>query len=394
MNIWKELTANHCFSRGNLEMNYLIIGAGAAGVSAAKEILKKRKEDDQISIFTDEDYPFYYRPRLIECLSGEVEVEEIIINDQDWFEENNIDLHLDEKIIKVDAENKLVKSETAQYNYDKLLLANGSHCFVPPFSGVELENIFTLRTAVDLNTINQAAEKAKKAVVVGGGLLGLEIAYNFARAGLDTTVLEVAPYLLPMQLDKKGGDLLEKKLRENNVKTVTDASTKGFAGEKSVEKVILEDQEIEADLVLISTGVRSNTSLVENLDIDKNKGVKVNSRMQTSNPDIFAAGDVAEYEDRVYGIWPPSLAQGRIAGTVMSGGQAEFDGYVPSHKLKVAGINVVSLGDLNKEGEYEEEVLADDDCYVKVIKSNGEKIGALIVGQYPEQNQILADVKR
>ncbi|MFW5961628.1 MAG: NAD(P)/FAD-dependent oxidoreductase, partial [bacterium] len=224
-------------------MNHLIIGAGAAGVSAAKEILKNRREDDQIKIFTDENYPFYYRPRLIECLSGEVEVEEIIINDQQWFAENDIDLHLGEKIMEIDTEAKTIKSDQGIYNYDKLLLANGSHCFIPPFSGVELENIFTLRTSADLKKINQAAEKAKKVVVVGGGLLGLEIAYNFAKAGLDTTVLEVAPFLLPMQLDKKGGDLLEKKLKENNVKVVTDASTKGFEGEQSVKKVILEEQE-------------------------------------------------------------------------------------------------------------------------------------------------------
>ena len=375
-------------------MDYLIIGAGAAGVSAAKEILKNRKSEDQISIFTDEKYPFYYRPRLIECLSGEVEVEDIIINDQKWFEENNIELHLNEEIIEIDSQNKLLKSKKDQYTYDKLLLANGSHCFVPPFSGVDLDNIFTLRTAADLKEINQAAEKAKKAVVVGGGLLGLEIAYNFAKAGLDTTVLEVAPYLLPMQLDQRGGDLLEEKLKQNNVKVVTDAATKGFNGEKSVEKVILEDREIEADLVLISTGVRSNTSLVENLNIDKNKGILVDSKMQTSNPDIYAAGDVAEFKDKIYGIWPPSLAQGRVAGTVMSGGQAEFDGYVPSHKLKVAGINVVSLGELNKDGDYAEEVLADNESYVKVIKNKEEKIGALIVGQYSEQNQLLADIKK
>lgn len=375
-------------------MDYLIIGAGAAGVSAAKEILKNRKSEDRISIFTDEKYPFYYRPRLIECLSGEVEVEDIIINDQQWFADNNIDFHLNEKIIEIDSQNKFIKSKKNKYSYDKLLLAHGSHCFVPPFSGVELDNIFTLRTAADLKEINQAAEKAKKAVVVGGGLLGLEIAYNFAKAGLDTTVLEVAPYLLPMQLDKKGGDLLEDKLKQNNVKVVTDASTKGFKGEQTVEKVILEDQEIEADLVLISTGVRSNTSLVENLEINKNRGVIVSSRMETSNPDIYAAGDVAEFNDKIYGIWPPSLAQGRVAGTVMSGGEAEFDGYVPSHKLKVAGINVVSLGELNKEGEYEEEILEDNENYVKVIKNNDEKTGALIVGQYAEQNQILADIKR
>ena len=375
-------------------MDYLIIGAGAAGISAAKKILKNKNIDDQITVFTDENYPFYYRPRLIECLSGEVEVKDIIINDRQWFVENNIDLHLNERIKEIDEEKKLVKSNKNSYNYDKLLLANGSHCFIPPFFGVKLDNIFTLRTAADLKVINQAAKKAKKAVVVGGGLLGLEIAYNFAKAGLDTTVLEVAPYLLPMQLDKKGGDLLEEKLKKNNVKVITDASTKGFEGQQNVKKVILENQKIEADIVLISTGVRCNISIIENLSIEKNKGIIVNSKMQSSNPDIYAAGDVAEFRDKVYGIWPPSLAQGRVAGTVMSGGEAKFEGYVPSHKLKVAGINVVSLGELNKEGKYEEEILIDNESYVKVIKKDGEKIGALIVGQYPEQNQILADVKR
>ncbi|MGM0547913.1 MAG: NAD(P)/FAD-dependent oxidoreductase [Bacillota bacterium] len=375
-------------------MNYLIIGAGAAGASAAKSILKNSKENDQIKIFTDENYPFYYRPRLIECLSGEVAIEDIIINDQEWFAENGIELHLDEKIIDVNLEAKEIKSKKDTYKYDKLLLASGSHCFVPPFSGLDLENIFTLRTAADLKEINKAAAKAKKAVVVGGGLLGLEIAYNFAKAGLDTTVLEVAPYLLPMQLDKKGGDLLEKKLEKNQVKVITDAKTKGFAGDKKVEKVILEDQKIEADIVLISTGIRCNTSLADDIDIEQNKGVIVNNKMQTSVPDVFAAGDIAEFKGEVYGIWPPSLKQGQVAGKVMSGEKAEFEAHVSSHKLKVAGIDVISLGELNKDNEYEEEILADDDNYIKVIKNNGKKIGAIIVGQYSNRNKIMAEVKK
>lgn len=376
-------------------MNYLIIGAGAAGASAAKEILKNRKKEDQITIFTDEPYPFYYRPRLIECLSGEVEVEDIIINDEKWFAENNIDLHLEEEITDIDTDNNLIKSNKDSYSYDKLLLANGSHCFVPPFSGVELENIFTLKTAADLKDINSASQKAEKAVVVGGGLLGLEIAYNFSRAGLDTTLLEVSDHLLRRQLDYKGGQLLEKLLNEKGVNVITNATTEGFDGEKSVEKVILENDEIETDLVLISTGVRSNTKLVEDLAIDKDKGIIVNKKMKTSKDNIFAAGDVAEFQNNVYGIWPPSLSQGRIAGQVMSGAEAEFDGYVSSHKLKIAEINVVSIGELNQDDNYEEEILKDtEDIYVKVIKEAEEKVGAIIVGPYSEQNQLLADIKR
>ncbi len=374
-------------------MKYTIVGAGAAGVSAAKEILKNRKEDDQISIFTDEAYGFYYRPRLIECLSGEVEVEEIIIHDQNWFADHDIDLHLEEKIVDIDPTNKKIISKKGSYSYDKLLLANGSHPFVPPFSGVELDNVFTLRTAEDLKTINKRAENSEKAVVVGGGLLGLEIAYNFAKAGLDTTVLEVAPYLLPMQLDKRGGDLLQQKLEKNNVKVITDASTKGFAGTDKVEKVILADQEIAADIVLVSTGIRSNISLVEDYPIISNRGIIVNEKMETSVKDIYAAGDIAEFEEKVYGIWPPSLKQGQTAGANMSGQNNEFEGFVPSHKLKVAGINVVSIGELNKENQYQEEVLEDNQCYVKVIKEGSSKIGAVIVGDYAEQNSLLSEIK-
>lgn len=392
MNIWKELIAKILFKKG-LKMKYLIIGASAAGVSAAQEILKSRKSEDQISIFTDESYPFYYRPRLIECLSGRVEVEDIIIHDKEWFKENKIDLHLNESINHIDPEKKIIKSDIDSYDYDKLLLAHGSHCFVPPFSGLDLENIFTLRKAADLKKINSAAAKSEKVVVVGGGLLGLEMAYNFSQAGLETVVLEVAPYLLPMQLDKKGGKLLEKKLKEKNIKIVTDAKTKGFKGDKNVEKVILENQEIETDLVLISTGVRCNTKLIKNLAIEQNKGIIVNSKMETSAEDIYAAGDVAEHQGEVYGIWPPSLAQGRTAGQTMVGKEAEFTTYIPSHKLKVADINVVSLGELNKEGNYKEEILIDNESYVKLIKEKDKKIGVLIVGQYSEQNQILAEVK-
>lgn len=374
-------------------MKYLIIGASAAGISAAKEILKRRKEDDQILIFTDEDYPYYYRPRLIECLSGDLEVEDIIIHDQKWFEENNISLYLNEKIIKINTENNYVESSKGKYSYDKLLLANGSHSFLPPFTGLDLENIFTLRDVEDLKTINSAAEKSKKAVVVGGGLLGLEIAYNFAKAGLDTTVVEVASYLLPMQLDKKGGDLLQQKLSENNVKVITDANTKGFKGNSKVEKVILENNEIKADLVLISTGVRCNTKLIESLAIDKNKGVIVNTKMQTTHPDIFAAGDISEFKGKLYGLWAPALEQGKTAGAVMSGEIKEFNGFIPSHKLKVAGINVVSFGELNDQGDYEEEILVDSDSYVKIIKDKGKKIGAIIVGEYSDQNKILSDIR-
>ena len=189
-------------------MDYLVIGSGVAGISAVKELIKKKNKKDKITVVSKEKYPFYYRPRLIEYLSGEVDIDDIIINDKNWFEKNNINLNLEEKVINIIPEKKKVISEKNRYKYDKLLLANGAHCFVPPIKGTDRENIFTLRNAEDAEKIYKSAIEKEKAIVIGGGLLGLESAYNLSQAGLDVTVMERGSYLLNRQLDKKGAKTL------------------------------------------------------------------------------------------------------------------------------------------------------------------------------------------
>lgn len=377
-------------------MRYLVVGAGVAGTSAVKEMIKVRDKKDEIVVFTEEPFPFYYRPRLIECLSGEVDVEDIIINDKKWFEDNNIELHLKEKITSIDTSAKSVESDKPKtYYYDKLLLANGAHSFVPPIKGCELKNVFTLRNGKDAEEIYAKVKKCSTAVVVGGGLLGLESAYNFAKTGLKTYVLERSSYLLSRQLDEKGGKLLQKKLENKNIEIITDAATEEFVGNDKVETVKLKDgSTIDAELVLLSTGVRSNIDLVKDTPIETNRGIVVDSKMMSSVDSIFAAGDVAEYKGRVYGIWPPSMEEGKVAGKVMTGQDAEFNGFVPSHSLKTAGIDVVSIGELNEDGKHEEEIILDNETYVKVIKDeNGEQIGAIIVGEYEDKNSLIASIK-
>ena len=377
-------------------MRYLVIGAGVAGTSAVKEMIKVRDKKDEIVVFTEEPFPFYYRPRLIECLSGEVDVEDIIINDKQWFEDNDIELHLEEKITSIDISAKSVESDKEKtYYYDKLLFANGAHSFVPPIKGCKLKNVFTLRNGEDAEEIYSKVKKCSTAVVIGGGLLGLESAYNFAKAGLKTYVLERSSYLLSRQLDEKGGKLLQKKLENKNIEILTEASTEEFIGSDKVETVKLEDgSKIDAELVLLSTGVRSNIDLVADTPIETNRGILVNSKMKTDVDSIFAAGDVAEYKGRVYGIWPPSMEEGKVAGKVMTGQKAEFNGFVPSHSLKIAGIDVVSIGELNEEGNYSEEIILDNDTYVKVIEDDDrEKVGAIIVGEYEDKNSLIASIK-
>lgn len=376
-------------------MNYVIIGTGVAGVSAVKEIIKSRQKDDQITVLTDETRGFYYRPRLIQCLSGEINVEDIIINDVEWFDKNNIDLHLSEPATSIDFTNKKVYSEEGEYEYDKLLLANGSHPFVPPLPGKEFDNVFTLRIAEDAEKIYNYAQNSKEAVVVGGGLLGLESAYNLSKTGLDVTVLEMSDYLMSRQLDKKGGEILREKLNSMGIMCQVDCVASEILGNDRAEKVKLKNgQEISTDFVLFSAGIRSNIGLVEDNDIDIEKGVVVNKMMKTSVEDVYAAGDIAEFRDRVYGIWGPSMEMGKIAGKNMVNKNVSFEGYVPSHELKVAEVNVISIGKLEEDEETNSEIREDNDTYCRVFKDEDNKlVGAIIVGDYDEQDKIVDEIK-
>ena len=375
-------------------MEYLVIGSGVAGISAVKEIIKEKNENDKITVVSKEKYPFYYRPRLIEYLSGEVDIDDIIINDKNWFEKNNINLNLEEKVINIIPEKKKVVSEKNSYNYDKLLLANGAHCFVPPIKGADKENVFTLRNAEDAEKIYKTALEKEKAIVIGGGLLGLESAYNLSQAGLDVTVMERGSYLLNRQLDEKGAKTLQNILEEKGLNFVLNASTEEIKKKADeLEVIIKEKGEYSAGLVLLSTGVRSNISLVKDTDMEVNRGIIVDKKMKTNYKDIYAAGDVAECNGKVYGIWPPSMKQGKIAGKNMIGDSSEFDGYVSSYSLKVAGVSLVSKGIIDNE-EFESEITSKNEKYKKIIWKDGKIIGIILIGDFDNKNQLISKVEK
>lgn len=375
-------------------MEYLIIGSGVAGITAVKELIKERNENDNITIVSDEKYPFYYRPRLIEYLSGEVEIDDIIINDKEWFKNNGINLNLKERVIDILPEKKKIISEKSTYNYDKLLLANGARCFVPPIEGTDNENVFTLRKAEDAEEIFKTAIKKDKAIVIGGGLLGLESAYNLSQAGLEVTVMERGSYLLNRQLDKEGAKTLQNLLEEKGLNFVLNASTEKISEmPNSLEVLISEKGKYSADLVLLSTGVRSNISLVKDTDIKVNKGIIVNEKMETNHKDIYAAGDVAEYNGTIYGIWPPSMKQGKIAGKNLLGIENKFDGFVSSYSLKVAGVSLVSKGIIDDDN-YTSEVSKQKGKYKKIVKKNDEIIGVILIGEFDNKSKLINKVEK
>ena len=377
-------------------MDYLIIGLGVAGVSAAKEIVKKfDKKKDSVTIISNESEPFYYRPRLIQCLSGEINVRDILINDRDWFAKNGINLKLEEEVVRVvTTENKVVSNKN-EYHYDRLLLANGAKPFRPPITGAEKDKIFTLRNSQDAEIIYQQARKSNTAVVIGGGLLGLESAFNLKKVVLKVYVVELAEHLLARQLDPQGGTILKKKMERMGCNFFLASLTSKLHGDEKVEAVELKDGTIiETDMVLISAGIRSNTELVEGTGIATDKGIIVNEKMETNIENIYAAGDAAEFEGKVCGIWAPSMEQGKTAGKNMAGAAARFPGFVPSYTLKVAGNDVTSLGILEEENGITSEVKIDDENYCRIFKNKERKpVGAIIIGQHEEKDDIIKEIK-
>lgn len=379
-------------------MRYLVVGSGVAGISAVKEINREKDQNIEITVISKEKDPFYYRPRLIECLSGDISVEDIIINDRDWFEKNDIELLLGKKVIDVNFKEKyVITDDNKEFSYDKLLLAQGASSFIPPIDGVDLGGVYALRNGEDAREIYEHIESCKKAVVIGGGLLGLESAYNMIKAGLEVTVVERADHLLQRQLDNAAGDKLKLILEEKHgFNFYLDAGVEKISGANEVEMVKLADgTQIPADLVLFSTGINPNTRIVEGSALEINRGIIVDDKMSTSISDIYAAGDVAEYNGNVYGIWAPSMEEGRVAGKVMIGKDAEFTGFVPSHTLKVADVNVVSIGVLSESENISSRIDIDDEkTYCRIFEDNkGKSVGAIIVGKYENENALLKEVK-
>ncbi|MEJ6950075.1 NAD(P)/FAD-dependent oxidoreductase [Natronospora cellulosivora (SeqCode)] len=377
-------------------MKYLIIGAGIAGVSAAKEILKEKEKDDKIIIITDEEYPFYYRPRLIECLSGKTTVKDLVIHDKKWFEDNNIQLNLNESVKSIQAEKKEIISDKNTYTYDKLLIANGAKSFLPPIKGIRKDNVFSLRDAKDAERIYNYAINANTAVVLGGGLLGLESAYNLSKLGLNVSVVEVMERLLPRQLDKDAAQVLKSLLEEKGLKLYLDDKVEEFIGRDKVRKLKLSSNKIiNTDLVLVSAGSHPKIDLAASLDsLVINRGLKVNKYLESNIPDIYAAGDIVEIQDTVFGLWTTAQEMGKIAGLNILGNKMEFKIPVNTYKLKILGIDLISIGEIDLDKKLKSKVELEKNHYRKLIyNENDQLIGAIILGKFPDNNKLIADIK-
>jgi nitrite reductase (NADH) large subunit len=375
---------------------YLIVGNGAAG-NAAAETIRRIDPEGRIILFSREKNDFYYVPALPDYLCGEKQLRDFTIHNQAWYERNGIELKRETEIIDIRAEEKMAVSQGGErFSYDELLLACGGYSFIPPIPGAQSPGVFALRTVGDAERIKERARQSKRAVVIGGGLLGLEAGNGLRKMGLSVSVVEFFPRLLPRQTDIPGAELLQRQMERMGFRFFLGAKTQKIAPDGEALAVFLEGGEkLSAEIVLISAGVRPEVSLGKRLNLQIDKAIKVDDRLRTGREGVYAAGDLVEHGGRYYGIWPAAMEQGRVAGSNMAGKEASYQGTVPSNTLKVAGIDLVAAGEIDGEGKMEALATRDEagKSYRKLVIQGNTLVGAILLGDTRGNEEIQKAIK-
>jgi len=365
-------------------MRVIIVGNGLGGIIAAKT-LWELDQNVEIDVFAEEKYHYYPRPNLIEFLAGNLPRERIFAYSEDWYSQHQINIHLEKPVKKISPELQEVEIEgEKKEKYDVLLLANGSFPFIPPFQGTEKRGVFTLRTLEDALNILEYTKSHRRVAVVGGGLLGLEIARAMSSRGTDIKVVEFFDRLLPRQLDEGGSSVLVSQIQKMGIDIHLGLATEEILGQDEVSGIRFKGgKEMEADVAIIAAGIRSEVGIGKEAGLETGKGIIVDDYLQTSHPKIFAVGDVVQHRDKVYGIIPATFAQARLVVSNILGDRKKYEGTIPWNTLKVAGLYLTSVGLINSEDESQEEIREErreEGIYKKVILQDGIIIGALWVG--------------
>lgn len=364
---------------------YVILGNGAAGLSAAKAI-RERDKTGSVIMISNEPYPTYNRPMLTKSMVAELDAKEILVEPESWYQENNIHVLLEKEVTGIHTDKKEVAlSDGTVLKYTKLIYALGSECFVPPIPGTDKPEVVAIRRMRDIEKIEAMLDRVQNVVVIGGGVLGLEAAWELKKARKQVVVLEAAPQIMGRQLDEGASQMLTEISRSNGIEIHAGVQIASIEGESSVTGVKLADgREFPAELVIVSAGVRANVGAAKNAGLEINRGIVVNADMSTSDEDIFACGDCAEYEGINYAIWPQALEQGKVAGANAVGDQLTYT--TVSAGLSFHGMNtgLYAIGDNGKNPNLIYRTVEFKDMgrkqYEKYYFLNNRLCGAILIG--------------
>lgn len=377
---------------------FVILGNGIAGLSAA-EAIRARNKAARIVMISNEEVLTYNRPMLTKSMLAGLSPDQIAVHDKNWYEKNEIITILGKNVTKIDTEEKMIVLDgDMKLQYHKLIYALGSECFIPPIQGAEKEEVIAIRKVSDIQKIGALLPTIKNVVVIGGGVLGLEAAWEFKKSKCEVTVLELAPQLMGRQIDETAGQMLEAIAKKEGIEIHTGVQIESIEGDTHVEGVKLSDGTVfPADLVIISAGVRANTAIAKEAGIEVDRAIVVNEKMETNIADIYACGDCAQYEGMNYAIWPEASEQGKTAGANATGDQVEYQ--VPSLGLSFHGMNTAlyAIGDNGKNPKlaYRTMEIKDDarKQYEKYYYVNNQLKGAILIGDVSKMAEVTEKIK-
>ncbi|MDH5395404.1 MAG: nitrite reductase large subunit NirB, partial [Gammaproteobacteria bacterium] len=363
----------------------VVIGNGMAGIRTVEELLKIDPERYDITVFGAEPYGNYNRIMLSPVLAGDKTIDEIMLNDEQWYVDNNITLHKGKEVTSIDRINrKVIAADGTEAAYDRLLIATGSDPFIIPVPGNDLEGVISFRDIKDVNSMIDAAKKNKHAVVIGGGLLGLEAANGLMQQGMSVTVVHLMDKLMERQMDGPAAAMLKESLEERGLHFLMEAQTESIIGKEKVEKVRFKDgTEIYADLVVMAVGIKPNIKLAKAAGIHCERGIVVNDTLQTYDPTIYSVGECAQHRGIAYGLVAPLFEMAKVcANHLAKMGIGIYQGTMTSTKLKVTGIDLFSAGDFVGDDTTDELVFQDKarGVYRKIIVKDNKIKGAVMYG--------------
>ncbi len=364
----------------------VVVGNGMAGMRAVEELLARAPDRFDITVIGAEPEPNYNRILLSSVLAGDKTRDDIIINPWSWYGKRGIRLMTGIAAAAIDrAARCVVLSDGSAVPYDMLLLATGSKPMAPPIPGVGLPNVRAFRDMADAEAMIATARRGGRAVVIGGGLLGLEAAWGLKRRGMAVSLVHLMPTLMERQLDVAAGELLRRDLDARGIAIFTNGQTEEIAGGERAEAVVLADgRRLRADFVVLAIGIRPNIDLARAAKLDVNRGILVGDDMRCSDPDIFAVGECIEHNGQVFGLLAPIWDQAKVCGAQLAGDRTAV--YVPPPiftSLKITGVDVFSAGALAAADEADEELTLHDaklGLYKKLIVRNDRLVGAVLYG--------------
>ncbi|MFA9556813.1 nitrite reductase large subunit NirB [Evansella sp. AB-rgal1] len=375
----------------------VLIGNGMAGIRTIEEILKVDPNQFSVTVFGEEPHPNYNRIMLSSVLQGDSTVDDIVLNEYSWYEENNIELLVGDPVLKVDTEKQVVVSKNGvEREYDKLIFATGSNAFMLPLPGADLEGVIAFRNIKDCETMIETSNQYKRAVVIGGGLLGLEAARGLLNLNMHVDVIHIADYLMERQLDELGGKLLQEELEAQGMTFHLRKNTKRIVGKKRVQGIEFTDgTSLKTDLVVMAVGIKPNVSLAQEAGLITERAIVVDDYMQTSAPNVYAVGECAQHRGIAYGLVAPLYEQGKVLaahicsedGTLENG----YEGSLVYTKLKVSGVDVFSAGEF-QDSEGTKAIRIHDEfenTYKKVVMKDSKVIGALLFGDTSDSTRLL-----